>query len=176
VATTITFMTVIAIGATPAPAEPDIAPPGAATGYTIASDVMMEEVRRATRHERIAAEQALERSANPQDRERAALALAFSSGRDVIPALLDALHDVDSQVREKAAIGLALRRDGRVVEPLIAAMTDSDSQVREKVAIALGSSGDPRAKDVLTQALDDPDEQVREKATTGLVLLGLTPR
>jgi beta-lactamase regulating signal transducer with metallopeptidase domain len=120
------------------------------------------------------AERTLERSDDPHDREMAVLALAFTSGRDVIPALLEALKDPDAQVREKAAIGLALRRDPRVIDPLIAAMSDPDSQVREKAAIALGTSGDARAADVLTRALRDPDSQVREKAVAALSLLGLT--
>jgi beta-lactamase regulating signal transducer with metallopeptidase domain len=120
------------------------------------------------------AEITLRESHDPQDRERAALALAFTSGRDVVPALLKALNDSDSQVREKAALGLAMRRDPRVVEPLIAAMSDPDSQVREKAAIALGTSGDARARDVLTRALDDSDSQVREKAAAALILFGMT--
>jgi beta-lactamase regulating signal transducer with metallopeptidase domain len=123
---------------------------------------------------RSAAEITLETSADAQERELATLALAFTSGRDVIPALLKALADPDAQVREKAAIGLALRRDDRVLEPLLAAMNDRDAQVREKVAIALGTSGDRRAHEALRRALEDPDGQVREKAAAALVLLGLT--
>ena len=119
-------------------------------------------------------EATLQTADNAQDRELATLALAFSSGRDVIPALLKALADRDAQVREKAAIGLALRRDERVVAPLITAMSDPDSQVREKAAIALGTSGDPRAQDALIRALDDDDGQVREKAAAALILLGVT--
>jgi HEAT repeat protein len=144
--------------------------------YIAGLEPALEEDRLATKDERATAEQTLKRSADPKVRELAVLALAFSSGRDVIPALLEALEDSDSQVREKAAIGLALRRDARVVEPLLAKMNDPDSQVREKVAIALGTSGDARAIAVLTRALNDPDSQVREKAVTALMLLGVTDR
>jgi beta-lactamase regulating signal transducer with metallopeptidase domain len=177
VATAFGVITIVAFGVTPAQTS-QTAPSPATTprGYVARHDVMMEEDRLATMRDRTTAEQTLERSSDPHDRERAVIALAFSSGRDVIPALVEALRDVDAQVREKAAIGLALRRDARVVEPLIAAMDDSDSQVREKVAIALGTSGDVRAGAALTRALTDPDRQVREKATAALVLLGVTSR
>jgi beta-lactamase regulating signal transducer with metallopeptidase domain len=165
--------TVAALGAT------SVRPtPGAAAStdqpapYVVANDVMASADP--LPEPRGKAEATLESSPDAQDRERATLALAFTSGRDVVPALLQALRDPDSQVREKAAIGLALRRDDRVVEPLIAALADPDSQVREKAAIALGTSGDPRARDALTRALQDPDSQVREKAAAGLVLFGLT--
>jgi beta-lactamase regulating signal transducer with metallopeptidase domain len=140
--------------------------------YIVADDVM--RAGEAAPIARTAATSVLQSSADPHDRELATLALAFTSGQDVIPALLHALADPDSQVREKAAIGLALRRDDRVVEPLIAAMSDPDAQVREKAAIALGTSGDPRAQDALRRALNDADAQVREKAAAGLILFGLT--
>lgn len=140
--------------------------------YVVAHDIMRSaEPSPLPRDE---AEATLRAAPDAQERERATLALAFSSGRDVIPALLQALTDPDAQVREKAAIGLALRRDARVVEPLLAALEDVDSQVREKAAIALGTSGDPRAQDALRRALNDPDAQVREKAAAGLILAGLT--
>jgi beta-lactamase regulating signal transducer with metallopeptidase domain len=176
IATLVTLTTVVALGATSAPTSSRARSAGTTRGYIAGVDPMVEEDRLATMRDRRTAEHTLEQSSDPQDRERAVLALAFSSGRDVIPALLEALGDVDSQVREKAAIGLALRRDERVVDPLLAAMNDPDSQVREKVAIALGTSGDPRAGAALTRALRDPDSQVREKATAALVLLGLTER
>jgi HEAT repeat protein len=109
-------------------------------------------------------------------REKAALALAFSSSPDAIPGLLKALADRDAQVREKAAIGLALRRDARVTAALIAAMDDPDPQVREKAAISLGTSGDSRAAAVLERALQDPDSQVREQAAAGLIVLRSSPQ
>jgi beta-lactamase regulating signal transducer with metallopeptidase domain len=142
------------------------------TRYVVANDVATSGGP--APEPRAEAEAVLHSSDDPHDRELATLALAFTSGRDVIPALLQALNDSDAQVREKAAIGLALRRDERVVEPLIAALSDPDAQVREKAAIALGTTGDPRARDALTLALNDPDAQVREKAAAGLILSGLT--
>jgi beta-lactamase regulating signal transducer with metallopeptidase domain len=110
-------------------------------------------------------------ASSPQDRERAALLLALDANADVVPALITALQDNDSQVREKAALGLGWRNDARVVAPLITALQDQDSQVREKAAIALGSSGQPAAAGALESALHDPDAQVREKAAAGLMLL-----
>jgi beta-lactamase regulating signal transducer with metallopeptidase domain len=174
IATTVTLTTVVALGATSAATSTGTRSAGTTRRYIAGLEPMVEEDRLATMRDRSTAERTLEQSSDPQDRERAVLTLAFSSGRDVIPALLEALGDADSQVREKAAIGLALRRDERVVNPLLAAMNDPDSQVREKVAIALGTSGDLRAGAALTRALDDPDSQVREKATAALILLGLT--
>jgi beta-lactamase regulating signal transducer with metallopeptidase domain len=171
----LSLSTVAALGATssPAPASTPASPLLEADAqYVVANDVMMSS--EPLPRPRTEAEATLQASPDPQARERATLALAFTSGRDVIPALLKALDDSDAQVREKAAVGLALRRDARVVAPLIAAMNDHDSQVREKVAIALGSSGDRRARDVLLRALEDPDQQVREKASAALILLGLT--
>ena len=109
-------------------------------------------------------------------REKAALALGFSSSPEAIPGLLKALADPHAQVREKAAIGLALRRDARVTSALIAAMDDPDPQVREKAAISLGTSGDSRAAAVLARALRDPDSQVREQAAAGLIVLRSSPQ
>jgi beta-lactamase regulating signal transducer with metallopeptidase domain len=107
-------------------------------------------------------------------REKATLRLALDSRPDVIPALIAALADADSQVREKAALGLALRGDERVIDPLVRALADRDPQVREKAAIALGTTGSPKARDALERAIDDADPQVREKAVTGLTLLRLS--
>jgi beta-lactamase regulating signal transducer with metallopeptidase domain len=171
----ISLTTIAALSATSTPRYQ--APPVAVTfdngaQYVVGNDVTMSSEPAPEPLANV--EATLQTSDDAEDRELATLALAFSSGRDVIPALLKALTDRDSQVREKAAIGLALRRDERVVGPLIAAMSDPDSQVREKAAIALGTSGDPRAHDALVRALDDGDAQVREKATAALVLLGVT--
>lgn len=175
VVSALSVVTAIAFSATSI-ARTDIADPrppiAAGPVYTVADDVIRSAD---TAPEPLAkAEATLRSSHDPQARERATLALALTSGRDVIPALLRALADTDSQVREQAAIGLALRRDARVIDPLLTAMNDPDSQVREKVAIALGTSADPRAADALTRALADPDAQVREKAVAALILLGKT--
>lgn len=99
-------------------------------------------------------------------RERATLALAFTAGDTVIPALLAALRDHDSHVREKAAIGLAWRRDPRIVPALLEALADADPHVREKALVALAFSGDARANDVIERARKDPDGHVRDKAMT----------
>ena len=174
VVTLLALTTVAALGATSVTPVQRSTNPSLQQGipYVVANDVAMSA--NPTPAPRARAEQTLESSDDPRDRERATLALAFTSGRDVIPALLQALTDSDPQVREKAAIGLALRRDDRVIEPLIAALSDPDSQVREKAAIALGTSGDERAHDALSRALNDPDAQVREKAASALILFGLT--
>jgi beta-lactamase regulating signal transducer with metallopeptidase domain len=174
VITTLSLVTGAALGATSIAPHAKTAAPTLDSGsqYIVANEVAASA--EPAPQPLAKAKAALQASKDPQDRERATLALAFASGRDVIPALLQALGDPEPQVREKAAIGLALRRDERVVGPLIAAMADPDSQVREKAAIALGTSGDLRAQDALKRALNDPDPQVREKAAAGLVLFGLT--
>ena len=176
VVTVMTIATAAALGATSraaqVPSLSSLAIANAESYYVVSNDIVATS--QPTPTPRAEAEATLQSSDDAQDREHATLALAFTSGRDVIPALLRALADPDAQVREKAAIGLELRRDARIIEPLIAAMSDPDAQVREKVAIALGASGDARAQDALTKALADPDAQVREKAASALILYGLT--
>jgi hypothetical protein len=103
---------------------------------------------------------------DPVRREQAALALAFTSGDQVIPALLAALHDPEAHVREKAAVGLAWRRDPRIVPALLEAAVDADAHVREKILVALAFSGDARAAAAIAHARTDPDPHVREKALT----------
>ena len=165
----LSLTTAVALGATSSNDTTTAPVSVAGPRYIVADDILISSD--AAPQGRARAEATLQSSANPQEREHATLALAFTSGSDVIPALLRALTDSDAQVREKAAIGLALRRDERVVEPLITALRDPDPQVREKAAIALGTSGDARAQEPLRRALDDPDAQVREKAVAALVLL-----
>ena len=176
VVTLLALTTVAALGATSrrVSVATDAAPvaTGADTQYFVSHDIVSSS--EPTPLPRGKAEATLQASPDAEDRERATLALAFSSGQDVIPALLRALSDPEPQVREKAAVGLALRRDPRIVDPLLAAMSDPDSQVREKVVIALGATGDARAAAALTTALEDPDAQVREKAVAALILHGLT--
>ena len=97
-------------------------------------------------------------------RERAVLALAFSSGEQVVPSLLEALTHADVGVREKAAVGLTWRRDPRIVSALITAAADPAPEVREKVLVALAFSGDSRARTIIEAARSDPDAGVRDKA------------
>ncbi len=108
-----------------------------------------------------------------EDKERQTLRLALEGGSEVIPQLVEALADPDSQVREKAALGLGWRNDPRVVDPLIDALQDTDAQVREKAAIALGSTGDSRAAAALQAALNDANGQVREKASAALLMMAV---
>jgi bla regulator protein blaR1 len=172
VASTLAITTGAALGATPGGPPRDVAASVATTvvaGFILPAEATVAPPNRAVR----LLQDALS-NGTQDEREKAAMKLAFTSGTEVIPALLLALTDPDAQVREKAAIGLALRRDDRIIEPLLRAMQDPDSQVREKVAIALGASGDARAAAALDSALDDADDQVREKARAGLLLLGMT--
>ena len=184
------------------PATESVAP-GSAPNYSVQQEVISRADRLAARATRSQAEAVLQRrrsakaaASRPRDRgcgwdptrrsrrcgaerfqpgvrEKAALGLAFLSGREgVVPPLLEALADRDPQVREKAAIGLALPATS-VPSPRSTRDERPDSQVREKAAIALGTSGDPRAA-TRSARLNDPDPQVREKASAGLILLGVT--
>jgi bla regulator protein blaR1 len=172
VASTLAMTTCAALGATPGIPPRDVA--ASVTTAAVAGFILPVEEKAAPPNRAVRVLQDALSNGTQDEREKAAIRLAYMSGTEVIPALLLALTDSDAQVREKAAIGLALRRDDRIIEPLLRAMQDADSQVREKVAIALGASGDARAGAALESALDDPDDQVREKARAGLRLLGLT--
>lgn len=93
---------------------------------------------------------------------------ARSDDDSAIPALVDAMDDLDAQVREQAAIGLAVRSSPDVLEPLLRAIRDPDAQVREKAAIGLSLRRDPRVIDALLIAIADEDAQVREKVAIAL--------
>lgn len=107
--------------------------------------------------------------------------LAARLGRRVVPVLIRALHDRDSQVRRQAALALGEIEDRRAVEPLGLLLQDECAAVREAAAQALAELGDARALDVLVQILhkDDSAKIVlchdRQDAAQALANLG-TPQ
>jgi HEAT repeat protein len=86
----------------------------------------------------------------------------------IVPSLLKALQNPDSQTRAWAAESLGIVEDHRAVEPLIKALQDEDSNVREKAVGALGEIKSHRASDALADALDDSNESVRKQAAMAL--------
>lgn len=105
--------------------------------------------------------------------------LAARLGRRVVPVLIRALRNWDSQVRKQAALALGEIRDRRAVEPLGQALQDECAAVREAAAQALAELGDSRAVDVLVQVLhkDDSAKIVlfhdRQDAAEALANLGI---
>lgn len=88
--------------------------------------------------------------------------LAARLGKRVVPVLVRALRDSESQVRRQAALALGEIKDRRAVEPLGQALQDDCTAVREAAAQALGELGDPRAVDELVRILhkDESDKIV----------------
>lgn len=85
-----------------------------------------------------------------------------------VPALEQALADVEQDVREKAAMRLAALSTPAAIPGLLRALTDSDAQVREKAAMGLTLRRHARVDVALLAAVDDPDAQVREKVAIAL--------
>ncbi len=85
----------------------------------------------------------------PRDGERTSAARLLPQRKDdaarVVPALIEALKDRDSDVRRSAALGLGsfgeLAKDA--VPALQAAQRDRDARVREAARIALGRIAPP---------------------------------
>lgn len=94
-----------------------------------------------------------------------------------IPALLQAMHDIDPEVRWNAirTLGKIGPLAKRTVPELIAATKDSDSLVREHAAESLGDIG-PEAREAvpaLIALLDDPVARVRRDAVRSLGQIGV---
>jgi HEAT repeat protein len=102
---------------------------------------------------------------------RAYAAFAFTSLRDqasgkaVVPALLDLLHDKDARVRGRAVqtLGSLDPANSSLVSLFVTALRDPDAKVRMFAAGALGrtGSGTPEVRDALTIALRDEAPEVR---------------
>ncbi len=87
---------------------------------------------------------------------------------DMLPQLISALSDEDTDVRQNAIIALGNLGDPRAVEPLISALSDEDTDVRQNAIIALGKLGDSRAVEPLIAALKDADPFMRSRAAFAL--------
>lgn len=91
---------------------------------------------------------------------------------DAVPALANALRDVDCRVREKAVVTLCFIgcRAGAAAPSLVEALYDSEAFVREWAAHALAAVGaGADAKAALLDALDDEEPTVRQAASIALV-------
>ncbi len=112
------------------------------------------------------------RSDAPPVRARAAAALGRLGARSAVPALVEAVEDVNPAVRRESAKALGGIKDARAVPHLIEALNDSDVNVRLYAAYALGEIKDPRSVDALVQSLDDPEWAVRDQVRWALAGIG----
>jgi HEAT repeat protein len=99
-----------------------------------------------------------------------------AGGREVVPALVDALRDGDAHARAAAAEDLRqLGETARAAAPALrAALRDSDVRVRIFAAAALGTidPSDRHGVPVLTATLGSWDPDVRGEALAALAALG----
>lgn len=75
----------------------------------------------------------------------------------VVPALCEALKDVDAGVRREAAFTLGITKAPTATQPLIAALRDVNQQVRMCAALALGEIQDASGNAALFEALQRED-------------------
>jgi hypothetical protein len=89
--------------------------------------------------------------------------------RDLVPALIDALRDPDSDVRLNAAVALAAVGPD-AVESLTAALNDRNPDARAGAAYALGLIGAPAAPATaeLIKKLKDDETEVRRQTAQAL--------
>ncbi|MEA3303577.1 MAG: HEAT repeat domain-containing protein [Pseudomonadota bacterium] len=109
----------------------------------------------------------------PQQRRRAAHALAKSTTPEAIRALGRALRDEDAQVRAEAALSLAGREAINYLGALLLLLKDPHEEVRRSAITAVTRLAEDGAnaselQQALEPMLNDPDSQVR---TTLLTLL-----
>jgi hypothetical protein len=89
--------------------------------------------------------------------------------KDLVPALIEALKDSDSDVRQAAAATLV--QVGReAVAPLVEVLKDKDRQTRANAAYVLGQIGSPaqEAVPILAKGLKDEDREVRRRVAFAL--------
>ena len=92
-------------------------------------------------------------------------------GKDIVPPLVERLHDSDAKVRKRAAVILRLMPDGYVdVGVWLNALQAEDKDIREQAADALARwEQDPKVLAALGRALwEDPDESVRRVVAAGI--------
>jgi vesicle coat complex subunit len=99
----------------------------------------------------------------------APLRTAAQEYKELIPGLIDALKDEDSEVRQYSALSLAAI--GREALPrLIEVLRDPNTGVRSAAAYAIGRIG-PQAREaipLLVKALKDPEAMVKRTAAEAL--------
>lgn len=98
----------------------------------------------------------------------AAMALKWL-GTDVLPQLIELLHDSRIAAREQAAFALGLIESEMAVEPLALVLGDAEARVRSRAAWSLGMIESVRGVEPLTLVLrDDPEAEVRKQAAWAL--------
>ncbi|MCG8425805.1 MAG: HEAT repeat domain-containing protein [Chromatiales bacterium] len=110
----------------------------------------------------------------PQQRRRAARALADSNESSTVQALGQALKDPEPEVRAEAALALANQNAERYLRVLILMLRDPSEEVRDaavKAVTQLGAKGgsDSNLQETLLPMLSDPSSQVRATLFTMLL-------
>src|SRR4051812_13645340 len=113
---------------------------------------------------RAAAQQPLPPSLDPAPKPVPAVPV-----RDLVPALIESLHDADADVRQYAAVALAAVGP-EAVEPLTSALREKNPDARAAAAYALGLIGAPAvsASAELVKALKDDEREVRRQTALAL--------
>lgn len=90
----------------------------------------------------------------------------------VVPALCEALKDVDAGVRREAAFALGITKAPAAAQPLIAALRDVNQHVRMCAALALGEIQDASGNAALFEALQREELAVVAGAYAFLIAEG----
>lgn len=111
-------------------------------------------------------------SEDEETRRYLALVLGRTRDPQVVPLLVGALDDPDSQIRIYALWGLGASGVPSARAPLEEALIDEDPGIRKIAAYALGELGQAAAAPALRVRLDDPVTDVRWNAALSLARLG----
>lgn len=111
-------------------------------------------------------------SEDEETRRYLALVLGRTRDPQVVPLLVEALDDADSQIRIYALWGLGASGAPSARAPLEEALADQDPGIRKIAAYALGELGLPETAPALRVRLDDPVTDVRWNAALSLARLG----
>jgi len=100
---------------------------------------------------------------DPDNRIVAVWLLGSLDDQPVMPVLIQALSDSDSEVR-MAAIESISEFDDPPIDALSLAMDDPDPEIRFEALSVAAEIDDDRVQPILAKGLDDPDEDVRSLA------------
>jgi HEAT repeat protein len=91
---------------------------------------------------------------------------------DVLPSLIERLHDHDVLVRRSVATALGQLGAKEAVPALISCLNDSMDSVRGRAATALGNIGAHEASGALIECLKDESSDVRGRSASALGSIG----
>lgn len=94
--------------------------------------------------------------------------------RRAIPAILEAVNDVDTEVREDVVQAFGRIGGKDLVEPAVKMLDDDFISVRVAAVMAVESFNDPRGNKAIVRMLEDPEPSVRRTAARSLGNLGDT--